>query len=311
MIKEKPRIIKIIKKKTVVIECVVVSKFPPKATWFKEKDEVKETGRHRVDIEQVKEGEYTVKLEINQVSEDDKGSYQLVARNEKGEAVSQIVELTDIPAGDEDEKPPKPVIVKKLRNETIEETRTLELNVQLKQTDRKSKVTWYRDSTVIKESTTIKQTFDGKSATLRVSKTKASVDSGTYRCVIKNEAGEDESSASITVKKVADKKKKKEEEEVEETVKVDEEADDEPQEIVGPFNVILRKTKQKKSVIEVKSIHTGILCLCRFLSVSTHVPFSPPCSFSIRHFSKALYVYPRICADYVFSVTFHYGLVLL
>lgn len=251
VIKDKPKIIKIIKKKTVVIECVVVSKFAPKATWFKEKNEVNESTRHKVNVEQVKEGEFAVKLEISQVTDEDKGSYQLIARNEKGEAVSQIVELVDIPTVDDDEKPPKPTIHKHLRNETIEETRTLELNVQLKHTDKKSKVVWYRNSTIIKESTLVKQTFDGKTANLRVSKTKADQDSGTYRCVIKNEAGFDESSATVTVKKVADKKKK-EEEEVEETVEVEEEAEDEEvEEKKGPFDVKLKKAQQNKTVISV------------------------------------------------------------
>lgn len=252
VIKDKPRVIKIIKKKTVVIECVVVSKFEPRCTWFKEQNEVTESSRHRVDVQQVKDGEYAVKLEITQVNEDDKGSYKLVAKNEKGEAVSQTVELIDIPAADEDEKPPKPKIVKHLRDETIEETRTLELNVQLKETDRKSKVTWYRNSTIIKESTTIKQTFDGKTATLRVSKTKADNDSGTYKCVIKNDSGQDETSASITIKKVADKKKKKEEEDVEETIQVEEEQEEEEKK--GPFDVKLKKAQQKKSIIEVSVV---------------------------------------------------------
>lgn len=252
VIKDKPKIIKIIKKKTVVIECVVVSKFAPKATWFKEKNEVNESTRHKVNVEQVKEGEFAVKLEISQVSDDDKGSYQLIAKNEKGEAVSQIVELVDIPTVDDEEKPPKPVIHKHLRNETIEETRTLELNVQLKHTDKKSKVSWYRNSTVIKESSTVKQTFDGKTATLRVSKTKADQDSGTYRCIIRNDTGADESSATVTVKKVAEKKKK-EEEEVEETVEVEEEgeADEEVEEKKGPFDVKLKKAQQNKTVISV------------------------------------------------------------
>jgi len=44
-----------------------------------------------------------VKLEIEQVSTTDKGTYKLVARNEKGEAVSQVVEVTEIP--DQGEKP--------------------------------------------------------------------------------------------------------------------------------------------------------------------------------------------------------------
>lgn len=146
MIKDKPKVIKIIKKRTVVIECVVVSKFAPKCTWFKEKNEVSETERHKVEVKQVKENEYAVQLEISQVTETDKGSYQLVARNEKGEAVSQIVELKDIPEPEDDEKPAAPEIRKRLRDETFEETRTLELNVQLKKTLKKTKVIWYEIS---------------------------------------------------------------------------------------------------------------------------------------------------------------------
>lgn len=44
-----------------------------------------------------------MKLEIEQVSTTDKGTYKLVARNEKGEATSQVVEVTEIP--DQGEKP--------------------------------------------------------------------------------------------------------------------------------------------------------------------------------------------------------------
>lgn len=43
-----------------------------------------------------------MKLEINQCVQSDKGSYKLVAKNEKGEAASQTVEVTEIP---EEEKP--------------------------------------------------------------------------------------------------------------------------------------------------------------------------------------------------------------
>lgn len=251
VIKEKPKIIKIIKKKTVVIECAVVSKFAPKCTWFKEKNEVAEDTRHKVEVQQIKDGEFAVKLEISEVTDNDKGSYQLVARNEKGEAVSQVVDLVDIPAN-EDQKSVKPEIVKHLVDQTIEETRTLELNVQLKQVDKKSKVVWYRNSKIIKESTTIKQTFDGKVANLRISKAKADEDAGTYRCVIKNDSGKDETTATITIKKVADKKKKEEEEEnVEETVEVEQEVEEEPEEKKGPFDVKLKKAQQNKTVITV------------------------------------------------------------
>lgn len=142
VIKDKPKILKIIKKKTVVIECVVVSKFAPKCTWFKEDNEVTESERHHVEIKQVKENEFAVQLEISQVNDSDKGSYQVVARNEKGEAVSQVVELKDIPEPDDDEKPPVPEIKKHLKDETIEETRSLDLTVLLKKTCKKTKVTW-------------------------------------------------------------------------------------------------------------------------------------------------------------------------
>lgn len=49
------------------------------------------------------QGEFAVKLEIEQMSVTDKGVYKLVARNEKGEATSQVVEVTEIP--DQGEKP--------------------------------------------------------------------------------------------------------------------------------------------------------------------------------------------------------------
>lgn len=142
MIKDKPKVLKIIKKKTVVIECVVVSKFAPKCTWFKENNEVSESERHKVEVKQVKDNEYAVQLEISQVTETDKGSYQMVAKNEKGEAVSQTVELKDIQDLEDDEKPPVPEIRKGLKDETIEETRSLDLTVHLKKTIKKTKVVW-------------------------------------------------------------------------------------------------------------------------------------------------------------------------
>lgn len=117
VIKDKPKIIKIIKKRTVVIECTVASKFEPKCTWFKETNEVKQSSRHVYLVEKTKEGEFAVKLEINEVEETDKGAYKLIASNEKGEAVSQIVNLVDIP--EEERKPTKPEITRKLTDRSM------------------------------------------------------------------------------------------------------------------------------------------------------------------------------------------------
>lgn len=120
VIKEKPKVIKIVKKRTVVVECKVLSKFAPDCTWFKEDTAVKEDSRRKVHVEQVKDvrfapsnytqnaqflgwqGEFAVKLEISEVSKTDKGMYKLVAKNEKGEATSQTVEVTELPP---EEKP--------------------------------------------------------------------------------------------------------------------------------------------------------------------------------------------------------------
>lgn len=104
MIKEKPKITKIVKKRTVVIECKVQSSFTPQCTWFKETKAVKEDSTHSVRVEQIREGEFSVKLEIEQVTQKDKGVYKLVAKNEKGEATSQTVELTEIPQEKEEKQ---------------------------------------------------------------------------------------------------------------------------------------------------------------------------------------------------------------
>lgn len=55
MIKEKPKVVKIVKKKTVMVECHVLSKFAPDCTWFKENQAVKEDNRHKLHVEQVKD----------------------------------------------------------------------------------------------------------------------------------------------------------------------------------------------------------------------------------------------------------------
>lgn len=57
------------------------------------------------------QGEFAVKLEISEVSKTDKGLYKLVAKNEKGEATSQTVEVTELPP-EEKPKGEKPKLTK-------------------------------------------------------------------------------------------------------------------------------------------------------------------------------------------------------
>lgn len=106
----------------------------------------------------------------------------------------------------------------------------------------------------------MKQSFDGKLATLRISRAKRNDHSGTYKCVIKNDSGMVETSATVTIKKV-EEKKKKEEENVEETVEVEEEEEEEESDTkLGPFGVKLTKAKQNKHVVTV----SGILRMASF-----------------------------------------------
>ena len=67
------------------------------------------------------QGEFAVQLEIAEAAQSDRGVYKLVAKNEKGVATSETVEVREIPA--EEEKPQdkpkkaageKPVIAKGL-----------------------------------------------------------------------------------------------------------------------------------------------------------------------------------------------------
>lgn len=147
----------------------------------------------------------------------------MIAKNEKGEAISQVVELIDIP--EEERKVVKPQIVKQLRNQTLQESSALELIAAIKESDKKAKVVWYKNQTVIDEKSAreINTSWDGTTAKLNISRTSIQ-HTATYRVVISNEAGGDESTSKVEVKKKEEKKKKEEEEEkVEEEETIEEE----------------------------------------------------------------------------------------
>uniref|UniRef100_A0A1I8MIJ3 Ig-like domain-containing protein n=1 Tax=Musca domestica TaxID=7370 RepID=A0A1I8MIJ3_MUSDO len=219
VIKDKPKIIKIIKKRTVVIECTVASKYEPKCTWFKESNIVKESSRHVCKVQRSKEGEFAVQLEINDVDETDKGAYKLVASNEKGEAVSQIVHLIDIPEAER--KPKKPEIDRKLTDQRIVESKSFDLTIKLKETDRSCKIEWYKGSALIRETKEITTTFDGTTARLTFSAARVE-HTASYKVIVSNEVGKAESTCKVVVEKKQEKSqneeqadvKRKEEEEV-------------------------------------------------------------------------------------------------
>lgn len=209
IIKEKPKIIKIIKKRTAIIECIVVSKFEPKCNWFKETKQITIDNRHACKIEKNKEGEFTVKLEISNVEQTDIGSYKLVASNERGEAQSQTVELTDLQVAD------KPIISKHLQSQyTVKENKNVTLDIEIKSSDKSCKVTWTRDDVVLRN---VRSEFDGKVCKLFITKSNKTTE-GRYRVIVSNENGSDESSTTVVVEESEETTEETEEITEEETI---------------------------------------------------------------------------------------------
>merc|ERR1711973_1001544 len=96
VIREQPKVIRIEKKRSVVVECHVESQFEPTVMWYKEQTVVQKNSTHKVNIQKVSEGEFAVKLEINEMT-----------KSEKGEVISQTVAVPDVPEEEKEEQPEK------------------------------------------------------------------------------------------------------------------------------------------------------------------------------------------------------------
>lgn len=68
----------------------------------------------------------------------------------------------------------------------------------LKTSDQSCRCTWYKNTTVLRESSEVNTSFDGTNARLIIRKVSSKY-IANYRVVIKNEFGEDESSADLTL----------------------------------------------------------------------------------------------------------------
>ncbi|XP_021713429.1 twitchin isoform X5 [Aedes aegypti] len=239
VIKEKPKLVTNVKKRTASIECAVASRFKPECIWMKETTVIKETHRHMIKIEETRQGEFSVKLNITELSEADFGAYKLVAKNDKGQATSQVIEIKDIVF----EKPPptKPIIDPKLKDVEVDEGGNLTLAVGLVHPDRHFKVYWMKNKTILKTSETVIQEFSGRMAKLTV-KNCTVEDAGTYKVSISNEQQSDESEAKV---KIIEKPKPKEEEKKKKVVKKVEEK-------VEEKKVEEKKVEEKKVEVKVE-----------------------------------------------------------
>merc|ERR1712045_1107161 len=97
VIRERPIIKKVEKKKSVVLQCAVQGSQDIDVQWFKEGQPISAKQGSRYSIEkkksEVREGETIIQLQIEDTEVNDQGSYQLVARSETGETQSQTVTL--------------------------------------------------------------------------------------------------------------------------------------------------------------------------------------------------------------------------
>uniref|UniRef100_A0A0A9ZCD4 Muscle M-line assembly protein unc-89 n=1 Tax=Lygus hesperus TaxID=30085 RepID=A0A0A9ZCD4_LYGHE len=236
VIKEAPKTVSITKSSNVVIECKVQSVFQPKVTWMKETTIIKESTTHSIAVQRIREGEYSVKLEISPASAADKGSYKLIAKNAKGETMSNVIDVIVAPPAVE-----APVFKQKLISTTTVEGQKTIFTAMLSSIDKTVTIKWTKNGKTITSSSTAEIKFDGSTCSLIIDSTKKE-DEGTYTVIATNSSGTSESSASLIVQEKFQQEKKEEKKEV---VKKQEEKKEEKKEEKVEQKLEMKRTEEK------------------------------------------------------------------
>jgi len=92
-IKTQPRVVSIINRKC-IIECMVMSSSQPACSWFHMENKVKLDSRHCITVNEDGEGSYKCQMEIMKITKEDAGIYKMIAKNDKGETTSEVIELS-------------------------------------------------------------------------------------------------------------------------------------------------------------------------------------------------------------------------
>merc|ERR1712233_69792 len=247
VIRERPIIKKVEKKKSVVLQCAVQGSQDIDVQWFKEGQPISTDTGERFTVEkkrsEVREGETIVQLEIQDTDATDQGSYQLVAKSETGETQSQTVtlqedqvkmEAAEVSAEaeaasvasteesvkkkkkkEEEKVIPKPELSSYLKNFIKKEGESIEMKCRLEEDYEEGEwptMTWYFNGDKIESSERCLISFDGTYATLFIASCTMD-DMGDFKVVFENKSGSDESTGKVTVK--PDENKKKEEKKAE------------------------------------------------------------------------------------------------
>ncbi|CAM1309088.1 unc-22 (predicted), partial [Pycnogonum litorale] len=256
IIKERPKVVRIERHRRIVLECIVQSKNKPECLWYHEDNKVREDRRKNVIVKEVDKGEYQVSLEIERPDNKDLGSYKLVAKNDKGESVSQVCEV-DLPEDkkDEKEKGEKPKMEKGLTSQRVKINETAEFICKVTSST-KTTVIWYKGGRVLRETREITQTFDSRVARMTIRNVQREM-AGTYKVEITNEFGSEVSSCELSVvelkkKVVEESEEETEEESEEEPVEEKKKPEEKPTEKKKPEEKPVEKKKPEEKPVEKK-----------------------------------------------------------
>lgn len=138
-----------------ILECIVESNPKPEITWYHGTKVIREGARHKANIKETDKHTYALSLIINDPTTEDGGAYKCNATNELGESNANIA-LNFQGGDDEDDLSPtfvsKPKIIPKDGGSLI----IMECRVK---STTKLTTTWYKGTTIVRESTSIKSTI--------------------------------------------------------------------------------------------------------------------------------------------------------
>lgn len=175
----------------VELECRLVAVPEPDVAWFHNGKRIKSNDRISI-LGQSDVHMYCSIVQIKDVQMTDEGTYDIIARNREGEAVSHVVLVVKVKGV---RKAP-PVIEQPLKNAAVQLGGTVQLSMKVSGIPRPS-VKWYRNGMEIQPSSNV--TTDEKGHSTLTIQSAQPEDDGDYMVNAENEHGQAQTSATLTV----------------------------------------------------------------------------------------------------------------
>lgn len=169
------------------LECKFKGKPTPTVEWYKDDEKIKPSNRIKMTVEKD-----TAILEFKETKLDDEGMYKCVVKNDLGTSSSEAELLVD-EAGE------KPTLTSPLKDLTVTENEEARFDARVSGKPTPV-VDWFKDDKKIKDEgrTIIVDDEEEDLFSLIIEKLKPE-DSGVYKCVIRNDVGENSSQAKLQV----------------------------------------------------------------------------------------------------------------